>query len=139
MREGVLPISVANVYSSDPLCIKPLSEDSIWRWNRSKQIKTHCNTKNRTPSMLAGIKESMGGEPEKKSSMFSMGSDTSDKKSVFSMGGESSKKSIFGSTGDRFKAAGNKIAAGEMPTLQEESAFAMCCPNLTMRQVQAWL
>ena len=62
--------------------------------------------------MLAGIKESLGVAEPKKTSMFSMGS-----------------------TGDKFKAAGNRLAAGEVPTFTEESAFSKCCPNLTMRQV----
>lgn len=65
--------------------------------------------------MLAGINKSLGiAEPEKKS--------------VFNLG----------ATGDKLKAAGNKIAAGEVPTFTEESAFSKCCPNLTMKQV-GWL
>ena len=59
--------------------------------------------------MLAGIKSSLGVEPEK--------------------------KSVFGATGDKLKAAGSKLAAGEIPTFQDESAFAKCCPNLSMKQV----
>ena len=59
--------------------------------------------------MLAGIKSSLGVEPEK--------------------------KSVFVATGDKLKAAGSKLAAGEIPTFQDESAFAKCCPNLSMKQV----
>lgn len=78
--------------------------------------------------MLAGINKTLGVETEKKSS-FDVGSI---KKSL----GISEKKGVMSSTGDKLKAAGNKLAAGEVPTFQEESAFAKCCPNLTMKQVR---
>lgn len=76
--------------------------------------------------MLAGINKTLGVESEKKSS-FDVGSIKK------SLGIE--RKSVLSSTGDKLKAAGNKIVAGEVPTFQEESAFAKCCPNLTMKQV----
>ena len=79
--------------------------------------------------MLAGINKTLGVETEKKS-VFNVGSI---KKSLGIP--ESEKKGVMSSAGDKFKAAGNKIAAGEIPTFQEESAFAKCCPNLSMKQV----
>lgn len=82
--------------------------------------------------MLAGINKSLGVEPEKKSTFSldsikkSLGVEPEKKKSVLDMG----------ATGDKLKAAGNKLAAGEIPTFTEESAFSKCCPNLTMQQVK---
>ena len=73
----------------------------------SEQKKCHWSKK--LDTMLAGIKSSLGVETEK--------------------------KSVFGATGDKLKAAGSKLAAGEIPTFQDESAFSKCCPNLTMKQV----
>lgn len=84
--------------------------------------------------MLAGINKSLGVETEKKSTFSldsikkSLGVEPEKKKSVLDMG----------ATGDKLKAAGNKLAAGEIPTFTEESAFSKCCPNLTMQQVQNW-
>ena len=82
--------------------------------------------------MLAGLNKTLGiAESEKKSS-FSL---SSMKKS---MGiSEPEKKGVIdlGSMGEKLKAGGNKLAAGEMPTFTEESAFSKCCPNLTMTQV----
>ena len=53
------------------------------------------------------------------------------------MGGEAEAKPTFnlGATGEKFNQAASKLANGEIPTFQEESAFAKCCPNLTFRQV----
>jgi DUF438 domain-containing protein len=45
------------------------------------------------------------------------------------------KKSTIATIGDNFTKTGNKLAAGEVPTFTEESAFTKCCPNLTMKQV----
>ena len=60
--------------------------------------------------MIAGLKESLGVAP-------------------------AAKKGMLSSVGDKFKAAGDRLSAGEVPTFTEESAFSKCCPNLTMRQV----
>lgn len=52
-----------------------------------------------------------------------------------SLGVQTEKKGVLGATGDKLKAVGTKLAAGEIPSFTDESAFAKCCPNLTMKQV----
>lgn len=47
------------------------------------------------------------------------------------------KKTTISKISDNFTSTGNKLAAGQVPTFTEESAFSKCCPNLTMKQVKA--
>jgi hypothetical protein len=47
------------------------------------------------------------------------------------------KKTTIGKISDNFNSTGTKLAAGQVPTFTEESAFSKCCPNLTMKQVKA--
>ena len=52
-----------------------------------------------------------------------------------SMFGATTKQpSTVESLGAKLNTAASQVASGELPTFTEDSAFSMCCPNLTYRQ-----